>query len=104
MAEDFRPKSPIDDVGGAVRGDAPLELVKFLLTNAAASSRKGDVRKVMLIDIGKAHLYAPIEEEQYVELPPERASLVKCETSLHSPWVADRSQQLGERVRRKWGL
>ena len=56
----------------------PLKLVKFLLTNAAASSRRGNVRKGMLIDIGKAHLYAPIEGEQYVDLPPERASLGKC--------------------------
>ena len=83
VAKDFRRKSGVDDVEGLYAATRPLELVKFLLTNAAASSRRGNVRKVMLIDIGKAHLYAPIEGEQCVDLPPERA---------------DRTQQLGERV------
>ena len=54
----------------------PLELVQFLLSNAAAS--RGNVRKVMLIDNGKAHFYAPIKGEQYVDLAPERASWEKC--------------------------
>ena len=43
--------------------------MKFLLTNAAASSRRGNVRKVMLIDIGKAHLYAPSEVGEVCETP-----------------------------------
>ena len=55
VAKDFRPKSGVDDVEGLYAATPPLELVKFLLTNAAASSRRGNVRKVMLIDIGKAH-------------------------------------------------
>ena len=72
--------------------------MKFLLTNAAASSRKGDVRKVMLIDIGKAHLYPPIEEEQYVDLPPKRASWGKCARhlfTLHGLRIAASSWEKG---------
>jgi hypothetical protein len=34
--------------------------------------------KIMLIDIKKAHLYAPIEGDAYVDLPPERAMPGKC--------------------------
>jgi hypothetical protein len=32
----------------------------------------------MLIDVKKAHLYAPIEGDAYVDLPPERAVPGKC--------------------------
>ena len=49
VAKDFRPKSRVDDVEGLYAATPPLELVKFLLTNAAASSRRRNVRKVMLI-------------------------------------------------------
>ena len=45
---------------------------------AATKCRQGEVHKVMLIDISKAHLYAPIEVEQYVDLAPERAKAGKC--------------------------
>ena len=69
-----RSKSRVDDVEGLYAATPPLELVKFLLTNAAASSRSENVRIAMLIDIGKAHLYAPDEGVKYVDLPPERAS------------------------------
>ncbi len=39
----------------------PLELVKLVIAMAAEECRKGRVKKVMMIDIGKAHLHAPIE-------------------------------------------
>ena len=51
----------------------------------------GVVRKVMLIDISKAHLYAPIEGEQYVDLAPERAKAGKCAKlpyTLYGLWIA----------------
>ena len=44
----------------------PLEVVKFLIVQAATKCRQGEVWKVMLIDISKAHLYAPVEGEQWV--------------------------------------
>ena len=45
----------------------PLELVKLLFAAAAESCRKGKRQKIMLIDIGKAHLYAPVEGDIYIE-------------------------------------
>ena len=52
----------------------PFELVKALLVKAVARrDRKRIVRKVLFIDVSKAHLYAPVGEgiKNYVDLPPE---------------------------------
>lgn len=52
----------------------PFELVKALLVKAVQRrNRRRDVRKLMFIDVSKAHLYAPVGEEvdAYVDLPPE---------------------------------
>ena len=38
---------------------------------AARRSAVSDVRNVMLSDIGRAHLYAPMTEEAFVDLPKE---------------------------------
>ena len=62
VAKDFRPKNRIDDREGLYAATPPLEVVKFLIMQAATKCRQEVVRKVMLIDISKAHLYAPIEE------------------------------------------
>ena len=78
VAKDFRPKNKIDDREGLFAATPPLEVVKFLVVQAATKCRQGVVRKVKLIDISKAHLYAPIEGEQYVDLAPERAKAGKC--------------------------
>jgi hypothetical protein len=51
----------------------PLELVKVLMARASRCREK-----VMLSDIEKAHLYAPIEGDVYTDLPPERAMEGKC--------------------------
>ena len=51
-----------DDVEVLHAATSQLELVKFFLSNAAARSRRGNARKVMLIDIGMAQFYAAIEE------------------------------------------
>ena len=57
----------------------------------------------MLIDISKAHLYSPIEGEQYVDLAPERAKAGKCAKLLYtlyglrtaaSSWEREYSQTL----------
>ena len=52
----------------------PFELVKALLVKASQRrDRKKTIRKVMLIDVSKAHLYAPVwpGDKAYVALPPE---------------------------------
>ena len=52
----------------------PFELVKALLVKAAQRrDRKKTMRKVMFVDVSKAHLYAPVgpEDKAYVALPPE---------------------------------
>ena len=52
----------------------PFELVKAQLVRAVQrKDRTTKVRKVMFVDISKAHLYAPVDAdtEAFVELPPE---------------------------------
>ena len=103
VAKDFRPKNKIDDREGLHAATPPLEVVKFLIMQAATKCRQGVVRKVMLMDIKKAHLHAPIEEEQYVDLAPERAKAGKCAKLLYnlyglrtaaSSWEREYSQTL----------
>ena len=62
----------------------PLELVKLLFVEAAAAGKK-----IMLIDIGKAHLYAPVEGEVYVDFPPERSEIGKCARLLYTLYGAN---------------
>ncbi len=50
----------------------PLELANLIIAKAAGERRKGRIHTVMLIDIGKAHLYSPIDGEAFVESPPAR--------------------------------
>ena len=52
----------------------PFELIKSLFVKAVQRNNwKKVVRKVMFIDVSKAHLYAPVggDTKAYVELPPE---------------------------------
>jgi hypothetical protein len=84
VAKDYRPKSKVGDREGLFASTPPLEMVKLVIMQAAARSKRGEVRKVMFIDIGKAHLYAPIEGEVYVELPPERAQPGKCAKLIYT--------------------
>ena len=52
----------------------PFEMVKALLVrNVQRSNRLKEVRKIMFIDVSKAHLYAPVDEgtTAYVTLPNE---------------------------------
>ena len=64
MAKDFRPKSRVNDREGLFAATPPLEL----LNNAKK-------RKVIFVDISKAHLYAPVQEEEFVALPPDRTKV-----------------------------
>ena len=70
VAKDFRLKNKIDDREGLFAATPPLEIATFLIMHSATKCRQGEVRKVMLIDISKAHLYAPIEGEKYADLAP----------------------------------
>ncbi len=45
---------------------------------AGTSGDDGEQRKLMFVDIGKAHLFGKIEAEEFIELPSERAALGKC--------------------------
>jgi hypothetical protein len=60
----------VDDLFAAM---PPFEAVKLILTKCVQSLGKGRTRKLMFIDVSKAHLYAPVDEdtEAYVDLPPE---------------------------------
>ena len=46
VAKDFRPKNKIDDREGLYAATPPLEVVKFLIMQAATKCRQGVVRKV----------------------------------------------------------
>ena len=103
VAKDFRPKNKIDDREGLYAATPPLEVVKFLIMQAATKCRQREVRKVMLFDSSKAHLCAPVEGEQYVDLAPERAKAWKCAKLLYtldglrtaaSSWEREYSQTL----------
>ena len=85
VAKDFRPKSRVGDREDLFAATPPLELVKMTIAKAARSPRgsKG-ARKVMFIDISKAHLYAPMLEEDFVEYPPERHKEGKCARLLNT--------------------
>ena len=84
VAKDFKPKSKVGDIEGLFAATPPLELVKLLFAHAAAGAAKGGPRKVMLIDVSKAHLYAPIDGDVFVDLPPERKVHGKCARLLYT--------------------
>ena len=65
-----------------VRSYSPLEALRLLLSDLATKQRgpgrhKGR-RKLLLIDVCKAHLHAFVDREVYVDLPPEVAEPGKC--------------------------
>ena len=69
------------DMGDLFAAMPPFELVKALLVDASQRrDRKKSIRKVMFIDVSKAHLYAPVgpEDNAYVALPPECGSPEVC--------------------------
>ena len=61
VAKDFKPRSKIDDKEGLFAATPPLELVTVLIMKAARAKKSCDAstRKIMFLDISKAHLYAP---------------------------------------------
>ena len=49
----------------------PLELLRFMVSRQATTSRSGKLRKSMFIDVKKAHLIPKCDQDIYVDLPPE---------------------------------
>ena len=86
VAKDTKPKSKVNDQEGLFAATPPLELVKMLILNAARGSRNGHagVRKVMFFDVSKTHLYAPMLDEEFVQLPPERWTEGKCARLIYT--------------------
>ena len=84
VAKDFKPKSIVGDRDDLFAATPPVEAIKLLVAQAAAQSVGGRQRKVMFIDIGKAHLYGPMDTDEYVELPPELARPGKCAKLLYT--------------------
>ena len=78
VAKDFKPRSKVGDTEGLFAAMPPLEAVKLLVAQAAAESSGVQRRKIMFIDIGKAHLFGKMETDEYVALPPERHQAGKC--------------------------
>ena len=86
VAKDFKPKSKVNDQEGLFAATPPLELVKMLILKAARGSRNrhAGVRKVMFLDVSKAHLYAPMLDEEFVQLPPEKWTEGKCARLIYT--------------------
>ena len=51
----------------------PLEALRFLLSRTATRSKGSPHKKLLLIDVRKAHLHAEAVREVFVSLPPEIA-------------------------------
>ena len=86
FAKDFKPTSKIDDKEGLFTATPPLELVKVLIMKAARAKKSCDAstRKIMFLDISKPHLHAPMLDEEFVELPPERLKEGKCARVIYT--------------------
>ena len=82
----------------------PLEALKLLLRTTAVKQKKGGERKLLFIDVKKAHLIPPCEEPVYVLLPSDfgnrrvvrlRRWLYGMRKAAHS-WEAFYTQKLRE--------
>jgi hypothetical protein len=79
VARDFKTKGEKDreDLFAAT---PPLELLKAQLSRAAMNKK----RKVLIIDVKKAHLYPLCEQDVYIELPEEAGALPgRCGKLVH---------------------
>ena len=79
VARDFKGKGE-EDREDLFAATPPLEAKKMLFKWVRRKRRDGKANKekVMLIDVRKAHLNAPCEDEVYVELPKEAGAPGKC--------------------------
>ena len=85
----------------------PLEALRLLLSDAATGDASSQPKKLLLIDVKKAHLHADAVREVYVSLPPELARkhpgmcwrLQKClygTRDAPAQWEALYCRRLGE--------
>ena len=96
VAKDLRPRSRAIDKEGLFAATPPLELVKMVIMWAARSHNSGRRRKVIFVDIGMAYLCAPLQEEEYLDLPSEKAQTGTCARLLYTFfWDEDGCNQLG---------
>ena len=103
VAKDFKPRSSVGDREDLFAAMPPLEAVKLLVTQGAAESHASNPRKMMFLEISKAHLYGRMETDEYVELPPERARPGKCAKLNYTLWDEDGRLELGARKRQDVG-
>ena len=69
VAQEFAGKDDRDDL---FAGTPPLTATRLIISDVASSKRtqKGE-KKVMVLDVKRAFLYGNIEEDIFIELPPE---------------------------------
>ena len=99
VEKDFKPKSKVNDQEGLFAATPPLELVKMVIVKAAKGSRNehAHLEKVMFLDVSKAHLCAPMLDEEFVQLPPKGGWKV-CAADLQTLRYACCGKQLGKGV------
>ena len=84
VAKDFKPKSAVGDRDDLFAAMPPLEAIKLLIAQGASEPRSGKPRKLMFLDISKAHLYGKMQTDEYVQLPPERGAPGKCAKLIYT--------------------
>ena len=83
MARDFRAKGEKDreDLFAAT---PPLELLRMMISKTATITMKSGRRKMLFIDVKKAHLNPKCEQDVYVELSREaKPKPGKCGKLVH---------------------
>eukprot|EP00973_Karenia_brevis_P009314 1261444-Karenia_brevis.AAC.1 len=69
VAKDYRGKDKHRD--DLFAETPPLEAKRMLMSRTVTRRRDGRYRKLMFIDVKRAHLKPICEEDVYLELPPE---------------------------------
>ena len=91
----------------------PLEALRMALSDVATRRKGGPQRKVLFIDVRKAHLHASSVREVYVQLPPEEGKPTRCAKLLRclygtrdapAQWEAHDTEKLEELGLKKKGL
>ena len=96
VSKDLKPQRKVNDQEGLFAATPLLELVKMVIVKAAKRSRHehAHVRKVMFLDVWKAHLYLPMLDEECVQLPLKMWTEGKCARlmyTLHGMRIAARN-------------
>ena len=102
VARDFRGVAKDrEDLSAAT---PPWELKKLLMSHAADRSN-GKTRKMLLIDVKKAHLNSESTEDVYIELPEEvgAATGQGCQAQAWAPRIPTGSGGVGGPLRQQVG-